>query len=384
MRDAHYTPRMRWASIVFVLLLAVPLTLLGPRGSVVAVKTALFIPEIFPDAPVKPLRWLTSASNVERTTLSYAGGLAHLETYVPAQPGPHGAVILMLGARPIDQDDPVVTRFADGLSRLGVVVLVPASDGLAAGRIAPAEVDLLVQEFQILRNRPDVDPQRVGYIGLSVGASLSLVAAADARIAANVAFVNAFGGYFDAQDLFVALASHSLAYAGESARWEPAPLTREVLLENLLDSVPIDTERDAIRHAVNFPGQTLETEIASLSPSAQVAVQLLSEPEPSEARRLVNLLAEPGKNQLEAISPRYIVHRLQANILVMHDIHDQYIPYTESRHLVAALPDKRLRAWTELELFDHVMPGRATDHLTFVRELAELSRHVYVTFLEML
>ena len=81
-----------------VVAIAVPLIWLGPHGSLVALKTAIFVPEIFPDAPIKPLRWISSASSVERSSLGYSAGTAHLDVYVPAGPGPHGAVVLMLGA----------------------------------------------------------------------------------------------------------------------------------------------------------------------------------------------------------------------------------------------------------------------------------------------
>jgi pimeloyl-ACP methyl ester carboxylesterase len=375
---------MRWIAMGIVALVVVPLVLLGPRGSLVAVKTAMFIPEIFPDAPVKPLRWFTGPSSVERTSIQYAAGMAHLNTYVPAQSGPHSAVILVLGARPVDPDDPVVTHFADGLSRLGVLVMVPASDGLAAGLIVPEEIDLLVREHMMLRERADVDPTRVGFIGLSVGGSLSLMAAADERIRDSVAFVNAFGAYFDARDLFVALASGSLQYAGEPSAWEPAPLAREVMLENIVHTLDSEPERECVRSVADSAPVEASCDGAQLSPTATAALALLAGPETAQARQYVDLLAAAPGSQLAAISPRSIVDRISADVLVMHDVHDHYIPFTESRRLVAALPSARLRAWTELELFDHVMPGQSVDLLTFVREVAQLSRHVYLTFLEIL
>ena len=375
---------MRWIALVLAAVFAIPLILLGPHGSVVAFKTAMFVPEIFPDAPIQPLRWITSASNVERSTIPYPGGNARLDVYVPAHEGRHAAVILMLGARPIDQDDPVITRFADGLSRMGIVVMVPASDGLSTGAISPDEIDLLVRELILLRERPDVDKSRVGYIGLSVGASLSLVAAADARIRDDVRFVNAFGGYFDVRDLFVALSSRSLNYAGETSDWEPAPLAREVMIENVALGLPSDGERECVRKVSESTDSTDWCESVPLSPMGEDALALLDEPDTGRAQQLVKVLTAPSMKRLDAISPRSVVAEIKADVLVMHDVNDRYIPYTESRRLIAALPESRLRAWTELELFDHVMPGHGLDPATFSREVAELFRHVYLTFMEIL
>ena len=52
--------------------------------------------------------------------------------------------------------------------------------------------------FGLLASRPEVDPQRVGIAGFSVGGSLAVLAAADPRIAERVRFVNAFGAFGDA------------------------------------------------------------------------------------------------------------------------------------------------------------------------------------------
>lgn len=372
---------MRWVTVVLVLLLAVPVALLGPRGSVVALKAALFVPEIFPDAPVKPLRLVTAPSRLERESIQYLGGAARLDTYVPVQAGPHGGVILVLGARPVDQDDPVVTNFADGLSRLGVIVQVPASDGLAAGRIDPSEVDLLVREYQALQSRPDVDRKRVGFIGLSVGASLSLIAAADPRIAGDVAFVNAFGGYFDARDLLLALATHSLEYAGKPATWDPAPLTREVLIENLITYLPTAPERELVRAAAH--GDSVP-DLTVLSPTARPVAGLLDRPSTAEARQLLGALTAEQTGYLDSISPRAVIHRVQTDVLLMHDVNDRYVPFTESRRLAAALSPGRLRAHTEMTLFDHVMPGQTLAPDEFLREVAGLTRHIYLVCLEML
>ena len=119
---------------------------------------------IFPNSPVRPIAWLTPTPRVERFEANYPGGIVEADIYVPGGGGRHGAIIMALGARPIANDAPVVVRFADGLSRLGIVVMVPESSGLTVGKVTREEIDLLVREFEELSRRPDVDPQRIGFI----------------------------------------------------------------------------------------------------------------------------------------------------------------------------------------------------------------------------
>ena len=64
--------------------------------------------------------------------------------------------------------------------------------------IYPREVDALVAEFQYLQQQPYVKADKIGYIGVSVGSPLALLAAADPRINNDVAYAVSFGGYYDA------------------------------------------------------------------------------------------------------------------------------------------------------------------------------------------
>ena len=73
-----------------------------------------------------------------------------------------------------------------------LVMVVPFSTRLAAERIELVEIDALVGVFEYLEEQAYVDPERIGYMGLSVGGSLALLAAADERVAERVDYVVAF------------------------------------------------------------------------------------------------------------------------------------------------------------------------------------------------
>src|SRR4051794_16836615 len=160
--------KLRMAGLVLgVILLAVLVTHQGR----VAVLALAVLPSAIGVLPVDPLLYVTPRPGREAFAFDYAAGTVEGDVYSPGRGGRHGALILILGARPVDREDPVLVRFAEGLSRIGVVVLIPASSGLAAGRIVPEEVDAVVGEVDLLRARPDVDPSRIGILGFSVGGS---------------------------------------------------------------------------------------------------------------------------------------------------------------------------------------------------------------------
>src|SRR5262249_44875329 len=116
---------------------------------------------------------------------------------LPGGTGPHATVVLSLGADPAPPDDPEVHRLTDGLARAGISTLLVRSQALIDGRVSPEAVPVLVGAFEALRADPRVRPDRIAFVGLSVDGSLSLIAAADPRIASHVWFVLAFGSAYD-------------------------------------------------------------------------------------------------------------------------------------------------------------------------------------------
>ncbi|MDO8750321.1 MAG: hypothetical protein Q7K03_04155, partial [Dehalococcoidia bacterium] len=77
-----------------------------------AVKAALFIPEILPNAPIHPQRWLREDPSYEAVRFSYGGAQGTGDLYAPAGGGKHPAVVLFFGVIPAGRDDPRVVNLA--------------------------------------------------------------------------------------------------------------------------------------------------------------------------------------------------------------------------------------------------------------------------------
>ena len=202
-----------------------------------AVKTTLFIPHVF-NAGIKPLNWFTPDPVVERVTFPIPGGAGTGDIYRPPGEGPYAAVLLFLGVAPAGSDDPRVVRLGDALARSNMVTLFYWSPIMADGRMEPEDVDNLVAAFQYLSAQNYVDKSRVGMGGFCVGASFSIMAASEAPIRDNVAFVNAFGPYFDMRDLIGAISSGTKSYGDETLSWEPNKLSRKVFITHLTQDPP--------------------------------------------------------------------------------------------------------------------------------------------------
>ncbi len=363
-------------ALSLLLLLGVGLTHPGR----VAFKTALLLPEVLPAVLVRPLGWFTEKPIQERVV--YPSGDRQIEAtlYRPSNTQRKGAVVLLLGVNP-DLVDPVFLRLVEGLAREGVVSLVPISADLNSGRITLEDVETLIAAFQYLEKQDFVDSSRIGYAGFCIGASLSILAAEDPRISERVAFVNAFGAYYDAYDLLEAISSKRIDYNGVHQAWSPNQLTLTVFTNYLLNAVPDIAERETVRQALSQSPEIAQQTVSSLSQEARAVYALLAGVDSVQAREMLALLPAASQESLRRLSPRSALGQARARMLLMVDTGDTYIPFVESKKLAEALPPEQ-QVYTEFSIFEHVSPTKRPTPLTFVPEAIKLFRHLYLVLLE--
>lgn len=355
--------------VISCLLLMVALALAG-TGLFVTVRpfrtglTALaLVPAVMGQGPD-----VLTALTPEATRLSLRYGrtvVDRLDLYIPAGATDERrpAVLLALGVNQVALDHPAVVRTAMALARIEFVVAVPADAELAAGRIGPGAPSHLVEAFEAIAERPEVEPGRIGLAGFSAGASMALIAAADPRIADEVAYVNAFGAYADAGTLLAAIASRSVVIEGQTQAWQPGELARRASLELILGALPDEAARVRLRTlaepsilAGGPPPPFDEAVAARLDGDAKVAYRLLTADSRAAADTALADLSPEAESILEALSPVSIASDIRAPVFLMHDIGDDAIPFAEMAPLTAAIPPSSLRRATSFEIFDHVQP----------------------------
>ena len=380
---------MRWLRRIGLVALVLVVLSIAWEPTRVAYQTAFMLPNLL-DAGPKPLNLFSEAP--VRTSLPYrtpeAGTDPDLaELWLPSWASaerPAGAVLLVFGVNNLGRNHPAIERVADGLARTGVGVLVPDSRTLLEGRLELGEIDGVVLAFQLLAARPEVDRDRVGIFGFSVGGSLALLAARDPRIASDVRWVNAFGAFADAGSYLGSVSAH--AYRGPDGTdvpWAPSPLAREVHLRFVLDQVGDQGDRQALEDALGpgllageKPAPDPELRASLTSEAGRIAHDLLTAPDLDTATAIVAALPGAAAAFIDGISPVRHLDGLQAGVHLMHETEDHHVPYVETRALAAALePTGLVRAHTEFRLFDHVQPDDL-DLLAAAPELVKLLLHV--------
>jgi dienelactone hydrolase len=380
---------MRWLRRTGLALLVLVVVVMAFEPTRVAIQTAAMLPSLL-DAGPKPLEIFSEAP--QRMSLPYRSpepgedpDLAEL--WLPswaAADRPAGGMLLVFGVNNLGRNHPAIERVADGLARTGVAVVVPDSRALIEGRLEIGEIDGVVRAFQLLAARPEVDRERMGIVGFSVGGSLALLAAGDPRIASQVRWVNAFGAFADAETYLSSVSAHAyLGTDGEVVPWTPTPLAREVYLRFMLDQVETDADRarleDAFADAIldgDRPSPDRSFRASLESDVARTVHDLLTASSLDAARASIEELPARSLAFIDAISPARHLDGLTARVHLMHETEDHHVPFVESRAL-ASVMDRAglLEAHTEFRLFDHVQPDDL-DLLAAAPELFKLLLHL--------
>ena len=370
-------------------LLAILALLVAWEPTRVTIQTAAMLPSIL-DAGPKPLAWFSEEP--QRESLPYRaaepGAEPDLaELWLPAWASverPAGGMLLVFGVNNLGRNHPAIERVADGLARTGVAVVVPDSRTLLEGRLEVGEIDGVVRAFQLLAARPEVDRERLGIVGFSVGGSLALLAARDPRINEQVRWLNAFGAYADAATYLASVSAHAyLDDEGSIVPWMPTPLAREVYLRFMLDQVTDARDRDRLERELGpavlagdrpAPDPALVEELRT--EVARTVHDLLTAPSLADAQRSIDALPSSALAFIDAISPVRHLDGLRADVHLMHEREDHHVPFIESRRLARVLEDAGvLAAHTEFRLFDHVQPDEL-DLVAAAPELVKLLLHV--------
>lgn len=361
------------------------LTLFRPAAT--AIHTAAFAAQALP-SPVKMQPWLAAEPARRKVNFPRDDGTdGNADIYVIPDGKRRAGLLIFLGANAAGADDPEVINLGKALARAGFAVMYYWSPTMGEqAQIDAGEIANIVAAFEHLRRQEFVDPQRVGLAGFSVGASFALVAAADSRIADDIHFVNAFGGYYDIPDLLIQIAAGRAIYASGEAPWQVDKLTRQVYDNMLNDALDELAYEEAARTCINGSCPPLQPNapVQPNVPAGTVAgLSLLAGVDSlAEARRLYAQLPAGFRQRVDSISPSQYVGQWSGRtaMRVMHDRGDSLIPAGESRRLVDALRHQRPDIsvyYTETDVFSHVRPDADRDLQSRLKGAGQLYRHMY-------
>jgi pimeloyl-ACP methyl ester carboxylesterase len=268
--------------------------------------------------------------------------------------GPWPAIVFVNGATRAGRHHPKVQRLARGLARAGFLVVVPDLPGLRLGEVTSATTAATIAVAKATSERRDVRGGRVGLYGVSVGASLALLAAESRALGGRVTVVGGEAPWV-AMRRVIRLAT--TGYYGRE-RYATDPYASLAIARSLAAGLPRSPGRERLLTRLESVDDHDPRPLASLGrgvyrDGARRLVALLENRSPRRFDRLYAQLPAQLRRAVAALSPIRRAERLELPVELASAPHDKYFPPAESRALARVAPDARVSVTSTL---DHAVP----------------------------
>ena len=391
--------RRYWLAFAIVAAFAlVWATLWAVHPTRVGITTAFMAPDLFADLPASPLKLVGEDPLREEVWLDVPTENRRLvaDVYRPRDGKARGALVISVGAAPRIRDHPGVVRLSNAAARAGMVVMIPQLYYPFRENTLPEEVQGLVDafssnieelivSFQWLRQQPYVDSNRVGIFGASAGGGIALIAAADPRIRTDISYFAALGTYYDMVDLINAITTHSIYYRDTSEPWEPWLKTVRVLHRSIISYLPSALDRDILTRIFLDDDSSARGDIPLLSDQGRDVYEAFQNRDSDRILAFWGEVSPQDVATLRDISPSSYVTDLHAELFILTDRGDPYIPYVESRRLRDAASQNGSRIhYAEFGFLDHVELRSPSNPFSFLKDLLKLLFYSWLLLLRVL
>ena len=325
----------RWAAFLLLLLSLLPMLLYKPW--IDAQMSAFVVLATTINTPV--LNWIartsTASPRVEETRV------AGRESTV-ARPGDGKrwpAIVFVNGATERGHLHPEVQRLARGLARAGFLVVVPELPGLRHGEITLHTLGTLLAVARRTADRRDAKGGRVGFVGVSVGASLALVAAEESSLNTRVSAVAGIAPYVDLKEVARLATTGYIRTGTRLEAYEADDFVLLAVARSLAASLPARADRDRLVAALAPIPDERDDPLAGfrpprhVGPSGRALMQLLTNHDERAFDRLWQRLPVALRANARRLSPISGAGRLVMPVELATSPHDKYFPPSESRRL---------------------------------------------------
>lgn len=280
------------------------------------------------------------------------------------------SVVLITGASRDGRANPTLQRLARGLGRVGYRVFVPDLPGLRRATITPRTLAATIDLAERAAARSS--DGRVALVGVSTGATLGLLAAADPRLAGRVSVVSGIAPFTDIVRVLRLGTTGAYREQGRLMSFPPDPFLKLVLARSLIAMLGPVADRDELLERLEAVPDDARDPLAALrelsrqrlGPEARAAVALLVNRDPERFDRLYAELPQRVRRSLEQLSP-IEGPPIEAQVELASAPQDKYFPLAESRAVAAIAPRHRVTVTAAL---------RHADPTPSLRELPDLVR----------
>ena len=274
----------------------------------------------------------------------------------PGGDGPWPAVVFVNGVTRRGRHHPTVRRLAEAFARSGYLMLVPDPPGLASGELTATTAEAVVTVAEAASRLPDAAGARVGFVGVSAGGSLALLAAARPSLCRRVTVVAAVAPYTDLVDIVRLATTGYHVERGRLVRYRVEPFVGLVAARSLATALPEGPDRRTLLARLRAVDDDDPAPFAHLgrarSPAGRALLAVLGNRDPRRFRTLFAALPARVRTAARRLSPIREGSGVCARVELVSAPRDKYFPPAESRAFTRAARDARLTISSTLQHAD--------------------------------
>jgi pimeloyl-ACP methyl ester carboxylesterase len=261
------------------------------------------------------------------------------------------------GATPDGRAHAGVRRFAASLARAGYIVFIPELPGVAGGELSLPTLAASVECAVTAADSAETRNGRIALVGVSVGGTLALLAAATPDLSTRISVVACIAPFTDLEKVIM-LATTGMYPGDDGPASYPVPPALPVgVARSLVGSLDPTPDARALGRALASLDPTSPDPLSrlrdapcrSLGPAAAAAQALLINRDPLRCECLFAALPDAVRRVVVSLSPLRSAARLSAPIEIVTAPRDKYFPLSESLALQGEVAGVRITVTSALE-----------------------------------
>jgi hypothetical protein len=246
-------------------------------------------------------------------------------------------------------------EFAEALTRSGFAVVVPDITALRELRLTPDSVAELSAAVEFTRAGPLTAPylgqdRQLGIGAFSVAAGLAVLAALEPESGHQVDFLLLVGGYYDLTRTLTYLTTGFYAVDQQRRSIEPNSAGKWVYALSNAGALRRQSDRailgELARARLADPQADTQHLLVQLGPEGRAVYDFIVNQDPDQVEPLIERLPAAARADIEALDlAERDLSKLDAQLILVHGLDDNIIPFGESIALAEAVSDGRARLY---------------------------------------
>jgi len=270
------------------------------------------------------------------------GNQYQADLYIP-QESPLASIVLIPGVAEQGKDDSRLVAFSITLARSRFMVLVPDIANLRELKIRAEDSQTIIDAFMYLISRPELPAQGQAGIGaFSYGVGPAVLAALDHKISRKIDFLLSVGGYYDIEKV---ITFFTTGYFKNDKGWQylkPNEYGKWVFVLSNIERLSNQTDKkifnEIAQRKMDNPNASIEDLTNNLTVEANSILALLKNQNRNETTNLIASIPNAIRADLNTLNlSNKNLSQLNTKLILLHGIHDNIIPYTESISLARAV-----------------------------------------------